>query len=105
MDIKQISECIETWETKTIEFLNGASYKLTISTLYKGNLRRCFKSLVWISPYDDSEELVAESYINEIDLIGREFGNFNPEDYISRELFKLGHLEKADFRDYESKEN
>lgn len=31
MEIKQISEGIETWETKTIEFLNGASYKLTIS--------------------------------------------------------------------------
>ena len=105
MEIKQISEGLETWETKTIEFSNGASYRLTISTMYKGDLRRCFKSLTWISSYDDSEVLVAESYINEIDLIGREFGNFHPGDYINRELFKLGYLEKADFRNYESKEN
>lgn len=105
MEIKQISEGLETWETKSIELWNGASYRLTISTMYKGNLRRCFKSLAWISSYDDSEKLVAESYINEIDLIGHEFGNFNPGDYINQELFKLGYLEKADFRNYESKEN
>ncbi len=105
MEIKQISEGLETWETKSIELWNGASYRLTISTMYKGNLRRSFKSLAWISSYDDSEKLVAESYINEIDLIGHEFGNFNPGDYINQELFKLGYLEKADFRNYESKEN
>ena len=105
MEIKQISEGSETWETKTIEFHNGTSYKLNVLTIHKGDLRKCIKSLVWISPYDDREELVAESYINEIDLIGHEFSNFNPGDYINRELFKLGYLEKADFRNYEGKEN
>ena len=103
MEIYDVSADWESWEIRTIEFSNGADFKFTTQTMYKENRRRYIKRLTRLQ--EDTEELVAESYINEIDLIGHEFGNFNPGDYINRELFKLGYLEKADFRNYESKEN
>ena len=103
MEIKQISEGLETWETKSIELWNGASYRLTISTMYKENRRRYIKRLTRLQ--EDTEVLMTECYINEIDLNGHEFSSFNPEDYVHRELFNAGYLDKADFRNYESKEN
>lgn len=104
MEIKQDSWVLENWKTRKIEFWDGASFILIITTLYEGGCRRCIKRLIRIL-FDNSEELVAESYTNSIDINGREFSNFNKENHIHRNLFALGYLEKADFRNYESKEN
>ena len=104
MEVKRDSEVLENWKTRKIEFWDGASFVLTISSLYEGGRRRCIKRLVRIL-FDNSEELVAESYVNQTDLNGHEISNFDKENYIHRNLFNLGYLEKADFRNYESKEN
>ena len=104
MEVKQDSEVLENWKTRRIEFWDGASFILTISSLYGGGCRRCIKRLIRIL-IDNSEELVAESYTNSIDLNGHEFSNFDKENRIHRNLFALGYLEKADFRNYESKED
>lgn len=103
MKINNVGMDFKSWEVKTIEFSSGTDFKLTISTMYKNDRRRCIKRLTRLQ--EDTEVLMAESYINEIDLNGHEFSSFNSEDYVHRELFNLGYLEKADFRNYESKEN
>ena len=103
MKINNVGMDFKSWEVKTIEFLSGADFKLTISTMYKNDRRRCIKRLTRLQ--EGNEVLVAESYINEIDLNGHEFSSFNSEDYVHRKLFNHGYLEKADFRNYESKEN
>lgn len=103
MNINDVSADWESWEVKTVKFSSGADFKLTTLTMYKEDRRRCIKRLTRLQ--EDTEVLVAESYINEIDLNGHEFSSFNSEDYVHRELFNLGYLEKADFRNYESKEN
>lgn len=104
MDIKNVTNNAECWQIQTVEFWDGASFILTISSLYGGGCRRCIKRLIRIL-IDNSEELVAESYTNSIDLNGHEFSNFDKENRIHRNLFALGYLEKSDFRNYESKEN
>lgn len=104
MEVKQDSEVLENWKTRRIEFWDGTSFVLVISSLYEGGRRRCIKRLTRIL-FDNSEELMAESYINQINLNGHEFSNFDKENRIHRNLFALGYLEKADFRNYESKEN
>lgn len=104
MEVKRDSEVLENWKTRIIEFWDGTSFVLTISSLYEGGQHRCIKRLIRIL-FDNSEELVAESYTNSIDINGHEFSNFNKENRIHRNLFALGYLEKADFRNYESKEN
>ena len=103
MNINDVSADYESWEIKTIEFSSGADFKLTISTMYKNDRRRCIKRLTRLQ--EGNEVLMAESYINEIDLNGHEFGNFDKENYMHKELFNNGYLDKADFRNYESKEN
>jgi hypothetical protein len=103
MEIKQDNEVLENWKTRKIEFWDGASFVLVISTIYKNDRRRCIKRLTRLQ--EGNEVLMAESYINEIDLNGHEFSSFNPKNYIHKELFALGYLEKADFRNYESKED
>ena len=103
MEIYDVSADWESWEIRTIEFSNGADFKFTTQTMYKENRRRYIKRLTRLQ--EDTEVLIAECYINEIDLNGHEFSSFNPEDYVHRELFNAGYLEKADFRNYESKEN
>lgn len=103
MKINNVGMDFKSWEVKTVEFSSGADFKLTISTMYKNDRRRCIKRLTRLQ--EGNEVLMAESYINEIDLNGHEFSNFDKENHIHRNLFALGYLEKADFRNYESEEN
>ena len=103
MNINSVGMDLESWGVKTVKFSSGADFKLTILTMYEEDRRRCIKRLTRLQ--EDTEVLMAESYINEIDLNGHEFSSFNLGDYIHRELFNAGYLDKADFRNYESKEN
>ena len=103
MEIKNISNSQDCWQIQTVEFWDGTDFKLIISTQHRGYRRRCIKRLIRV--HDKGEELVAESHINEIDLNGHEYSSFNPKNYIHKELFNNGYLEKADFRNYESKED
>nr|DAW57686.1 MAG TPA: hypothetical protein [Caudoviricetes sp.] len=103
MKINNVDMNYKSLEVKTVNFSSGTDFKLTISTVHKEDRRICIKRLTRLQ--EDTEVLVAECYINEIDLNGHEFSSFNPENYIHRELFNAGYLDKADFRNYESKEN
>ena len=104
MEVKRDSEVLENWKTRRIEFWNGASFVLTVSSLYEGGRRKCIKRLIRIL-CDNSEKLVAESITNDIDIEGHEYSTFNPKSPVNIELFNSGYLEKADFRNYESKED
>ena len=100
MEFRDITKDLQTWEVEKVCFDWGVSFKLIISTLYKDDRRICIKKL-----YGQHDRLEAESIINEIDIEGHEYSTFNPKNPVNIELFNSGYLEKADFRNYESKEN